>query len=149
MFLCVIGILSVTIMRKRRHWKAQYSVLKQWRIKCVWGLVTAFDPMAKKSRPKGEKPEALISALQAANEDLRSKLTDIQIEFHQEKCKVGVLTFCLSVSLLKNLFMSNWTLGLFCYVMLLTEHQHLIRDNCALVFTQVPLFALFHLIERS
>jgi hypothetical protein len=45
--------------------------------------------MAKKTRAKGEKPEALISALQAANEDLRSKLTDIQIELHQEKCKVG------------------------------------------------------------
>lgn len=45
--------------------------------------------MAKKGRAKGEKPEAIISALQAANEDLRSKLTDIQIELHQEKCKVG------------------------------------------------------------
>lgn len=45
--------------------------------------------MAKKGRSKGEKPEAIISALQAANEDLRSKLTDIQIELHQEKCKVG------------------------------------------------------------
>ncbi len=44
--------------------------------------------MAKKGRTKGEKPEALISSLQAANEDLRSKLTDIQIELHQEKCKV-------------------------------------------------------------
>ncbi|KAK1787988.1 hypothetical protein P4O66_016458, partial [Electrophorus voltai] len=51
----------------------------------------ALDPMAKKGRPKGEKPEALISALQAANEDLRSKLTDIQIELHQEKCKVSKL----------------------------------------------------------
>ncbi|XP_076024751.1 janus kinase and microtubule-interacting protein 2 isoform X3 [Genypterus blacodes] len=47
--------------------------------------------MAKKGRSKGEKPEALISALQAANEDLRSKLTDIQIELHQEKCKVNKL----------------------------------------------------------
>ncbi|XP_048851370.1 janus kinase and microtubule-interacting protein 2 [Brienomyrus brachyistius] len=47
--------------------------------------------MAKKGRAKGEKPEALISALQAANEDLRSKLTDIQIELHQEKCKVNKL----------------------------------------------------------
>ncbi|CAG5871775.1 unnamed protein product [Menidia menidia] len=47
--------------------------------------------MAKKGRSKGEKPEALISALQAANEDLRSKLTDIQIELHQEKCKVSKL----------------------------------------------------------
>ncbi|XP_034538707.1 janus kinase and microtubule-interacting protein 2 isoform X1 [Notolabrus celidotus] len=47
--------------------------------------------MAKKGRTKGEKPEALIAALQAANEDLRSKLTDIQIELHQEKCKVSKL----------------------------------------------------------
>uniref|UniRef100_A0A8C1K1E8 Janus kinase and microtubule-interacting protein 2-like n=1 Tax=Cyprinus carpio TaxID=7962 RepID=A0A8C1K1E8_CYPCA len=47
--------------------------------------------MAKKGRAKGEKPEALISSLQAANEDLRSKLTDIQIELHQEKCKVTKL----------------------------------------------------------
>ncbi|XP_051956610.1 janus kinase and microtubule-interacting protein 2-like isoform X2 [Xyrauchen texanus] len=47
--------------------------------------------MAKKARAKGEKPEALISALQAANEDLRSKLTEIQIELHQEKCKVTKL----------------------------------------------------------
>ncbi|KAM9847045.1 janus kinase and microtubule-interacting protein 2 isoform 2-T2 [Aulostomus maculatus] len=47
--------------------------------------------MAKKGRAKGEKPEALISSLQAANEDLRSKLTDIQIELHQEKCKVSKL----------------------------------------------------------
>uniref|UniRef100_A0A8C5GB81 Janus kinase and microtubule-interacting protein 2-like n=1 Tax=Gouania willdenowi TaxID=441366 RepID=A0A8C5GB81_GOUWI len=47
--------------------------------------------MAKKGRTKGEKPEALISALQAANEDLRSKLTEIQIELHQEKCKVSKL----------------------------------------------------------
>ncbi|KAA8586704.1 hypothetical protein FQN60_000540 [Etheostoma spectabile] len=47
--------------------------------------------MAKKGRTKSEKPEALISALQAANEELRSKLTDIQIELHQEKCKVSKL----------------------------------------------------------
>ncbi|TRY99347.1 hypothetical protein DNTS_026400, partial [Danionella cerebrum] len=51
----------------------------------------ASESMAKKGRVKGEKPEALISALQAANEDLRSKLTDIQIELHQEKCKVTKL----------------------------------------------------------
>ena len=42
-----------------------------------------------KGRNKGEKPEALIVALQAANEDLRTKLTDIQIELHQEKSKVS------------------------------------------------------------
>lgn len=55
--------------------------------------------MAKKGRTKGDKPEALISALQAANEDLRSKLTDIQIELHQEKCKVffEILTFAFSI----------------------------------------------------
>ncbi|TTU76952.1 Janus kinase and microtubule-interacting protein 2 [Bagarius yarrelli] len=47
--------------------------------------------MAKKGRSKGEKPEAIISALQAANEDLRSKLTEIQIELHQEKCKISKL----------------------------------------------------------
>lgn len=45
--------------------------------------------MSKKGRSKGEKPEALIVALQAANEDLRTKLTDIQIELHQEKSKVS------------------------------------------------------------
>lgn len=45
--------------------------------------------MSKKGRGKAEKPEALIAALQAANEDLRTKLTDIQIELHQEKCKVS------------------------------------------------------------
>lgn len=44
--------------------------------------------MSKKGRSKGEKPEALIVALQAANEELRTKLTDIQIELHQEKSKV-------------------------------------------------------------
>ncbi|XP_046523261.1 janus kinase and microtubule-interacting protein 2 isoform X4 [Equus quagga] len=47
--------------------------------------------MSKKGRNKGEKPEALIVALQAANEELRTKLTDIQIELHQEKSKVSKL----------------------------------------------------------
>ncbi|XP_033622680.1 janus kinase and microtubule-interacting protein 2 isoform X3 [Fukomys damarensis] len=47
--------------------------------------------MSKKGRSKGEKPETLIVALQAANEDLRTKLTDIQIELHQEKSKVSKL----------------------------------------------------------
>uniref|UniRef100_A0A6J0UQL6 Janus kinase and microtubule-interacting protein 2 isoform X1 n=1 Tax=Pogona vitticeps TaxID=103695 RepID=A0A6J0UQL6_9SAUR len=44
--------------------------------------------MSKKGRSKAEKPEVLIMSLQAANEDLRTKLTDIQIELHQEKSKV-------------------------------------------------------------
>nr|XP_015861600.1 janus kinase and microtubule-interacting protein 3 isoform X13 [Peromyscus maniculatus bairdii] len=47
--------------------------------------------MSKKgagSRAKGDKAEAL-AALQAANEELRAKLTDIQIELQQEKSKVS------------------------------------------------------------
>ncbi|XP_056384985.1 janus kinase and microtubule-interacting protein 3 isoform X1 [Hyla sarda] len=49
--------------------------------------------MSKKgasSRVKGERPDTLAS-LQAANEDLRAKLTDIQIELQQEKNKVSKL----------------------------------------------------------
>ncbi|KAM4838153.1 janus kinase and microtubule-interacting protein 3 isoform X14 [Urocitellus parryii] len=47
--------------------------------------------MSKKgagSRAKGDKSEA-FAALQAANEELRAKLTDIQIELQQEKSKVS------------------------------------------------------------
>lgn len=47
--------------------------------------------MSKKGvggRSKGDRAEAL-AALQAANEELRAKLTDIQIELQQEKSKVG------------------------------------------------------------
>ncbi|XP_072280298.1 janus kinase and microtubule-interacting protein 3 isoform X2 [Pyxicephalus adspersus] len=49
--------------------------------------------MSKKgtsSRAKGERPDSFAS-LQAANEDLRAKLTDIQIELQQEKNKVSKL----------------------------------------------------------
>ncbi|XP_041124821.1 janus kinase and microtubule-interacting protein 3-like isoform X1 [Polyodon spathula] len=49
--------------------------------------------MSKKgagSRAKGDKPDAL-AALQAANEELRAKLTDIQIELQHEKSKVSKL----------------------------------------------------------
>ncbi|XP_032775826.1 janus kinase and microtubule-interacting protein 3 isoform X17 [Strigops habroptila] len=49
--------------------------------------------MSKKGpsgRARGEKPDAL-AALQAANEELRAKLTDIQIELQQEKSKVSKL----------------------------------------------------------
>lgn len=38
-------------------------------------------------RGKGERLETL-AALQAANEELRAKLTNIQIELQQEKTKV-------------------------------------------------------------
>nr|XP_058154092.1 janus kinase and microtubule-interacting protein 3 isoform X9 [Dasypus novemcinctus] len=47
--------------------------------------------MSKKGaggRARGERAEAL-AALQAANEELRAKLTDIQIELQQEKSKVS------------------------------------------------------------
>ncbi|NXK79742.1 JKIP1 protein, partial [Amazona guildingii] len=47
--------------------------------------------MSKKSRAKGEKSDMDIEGLQAANEELRTKLTNIQIEFQQEKNKVGKL----------------------------------------------------------
>ncbi|KAM9325417.1 janus kinase and microtubule-interacting protein 3 isoform 13-T13 [Gastrophryne carolinensis] len=49
--------------------------------------------MSKKgtsSRAKAERPDTL-SSLQAANEELRAKLTDIQIELQQEKNKVSKL----------------------------------------------------------
>ncbi|XP_059387356.1 janus kinase and microtubule-interacting protein 3-like isoform X11 [Carassius carassius] len=49
--------------------------------------------MSKKppsGRPKGERPDAM-AALQAANEELRAKLTEIQIELQQEKTKVSKL----------------------------------------------------------
>ncbi|XP_061563575.1 janus kinase and microtubule-interacting protein 3 isoform X2 [Cololabis saira] len=42
------------------------------------------------ARGKGERPDAMAS-LQAANEELRAKLTDIQIELQQEKNKVSRL----------------------------------------------------------
>ncbi|XP_061107105.1 janus kinase and microtubule-interacting protein 1 isoform X1 [Conger conger] len=45
-------------------------------------------PASKKNRSKGEKPEATMDTLQATNEELRSKLTDNQIELQQEKGKV-------------------------------------------------------------
>ncbi|XP_028990425.1 janus kinase and microtubule-interacting protein 3 isoform X2 [Betta splendens] len=49
--------------------------------------------MSKKGagiRGKGERPDAMAT-LQAANEELRAKLTDIQIELQQEKNKVSRL----------------------------------------------------------
>ncbi|EHB03663.1 Janus kinase and microtubule-interacting protein 1 [Heterocephalus glaber] len=47
--------------------------------------------MSKKARSKGEKPEMEMDPVQMANEELRAKLTSIQIEFQQEKSKVGRL----------------------------------------------------------
>lgn len=44
--------------------------------------------MSKKGRSKGEKPETETDSVQMANEELRAKLTNIQIEFQQEKSKV-------------------------------------------------------------
>uniref|UniRef100_A0A8C9BRU5 Janus kinase and microtubule interacting protein 1 n=1 Tax=Phocoena sinus TaxID=42100 RepID=A0A8C9BRU5_PHOSS len=44
--------------------------------------------MSKKGRSKGEKPEMEVDAVQMANEELRAKLTSVQIEFQQEKSKM-------------------------------------------------------------
>ncbi|XP_047574791.1 janus kinase and microtubule-interacting protein 1 isoform X7 [Lutra lutra] len=44
--------------------------------------------MSKKSRNKGERPDMEADAVQMANEELRAKLTSIQIEFQQEKSKM-------------------------------------------------------------
>ncbi|XP_012667086.1 janus kinase and microtubule-interacting protein 1 isoform X2 [Otolemur garnettii] len=44
--------------------------------------------MSKKGRSKGEKPEMETDPVQMANEELRAKLTSIQIEFQQEKSKM-------------------------------------------------------------
>nr|XP_032807897.1 janus kinase and microtubule-interacting protein 2-like isoform X7 [Petromyzon marinus] len=42
-------------------------------------------------RGRPDKPEAVIHSLQTANEELRAKLTDIQIELQQERSKVSRL----------------------------------------------------------
>ncbi|CAH2299781.1 Hypothetical predicted protein [Pelobates cultripes] len=47
--------------------------------------------MSKKNRAKGDKCEMEMEAFQVANEELRTKLTHIQIEYQQEKNKVGKL----------------------------------------------------------
>ena len=43
--------------------------------------------MSKKGRSKGEKPEMEMDPVQMANEELRAKLTSIQIEFQQERAR--------------------------------------------------------------
>ncbi|KAM3938703.1 janus kinase and microtubule-interacting protein 1 [Leptodactylus fuscus] len=47
--------------------------------------------MSKKTRAKGDKCEVEMEAFQTANEELRTKLTQIQIEYQQEKHKVTKL----------------------------------------------------------
>lgn len=47
--------------------------------------------MSKKTRTKAERSEVEVEAFQTANEELRTKLTHIQIETQQEKNKVGKL----------------------------------------------------------
>ncbi|XP_041435715.1 janus kinase and microtubule interacting protein 1 L homeolog isoform X5 [Xenopus laevis] len=47
--------------------------------------------MSKKNRSRGEKCDVEMEAFQAANEELRAKLTQIQIDYQQEKNKVGKL----------------------------------------------------------
>ncbi|XP_048827229.1 janus kinase and microtubule-interacting protein 1-like isoform X1 [Brienomyrus brachyistius] len=48
-------------------------------------------PGLKKARGKVEKPEAAVDTVQATNEELRSKLTEIQVELQQERSKVAKL----------------------------------------------------------
>ncbi|OCT99312.1 hypothetical protein XELAEV_180050994mg, partial [Xenopus laevis] len=43
--------------------------------------------MSKKNRSRGEKCDVEMEAFQAANEELRAKLTQIQIDYQQEKNK--------------------------------------------------------------
>ncbi|XP_073466479.1 janus kinase and microtubule-interacting protein 1 isoform X7 [Aquarana catesbeiana] len=47
--------------------------------------------MSKKTRAKGDKCDGEMEAFQVANEELRTKLTQIQIENQQEKSKVSKL----------------------------------------------------------
>ncbi|XP_006893692.1 PREDICTED: janus kinase and microtubule-interacting protein 1 isoform X2 [Elephantulus edwardii] len=47
--------------------------------------------MSKKGRSKGEKPEMEPDTVQAANEELRARLTSLQAEIQQEKSKVSKL----------------------------------------------------------
>jgi hypothetical protein len=54
----------------------------------LWPSSLTMSRKGASSRAKGDKAEA-FAALQAANEELRAKLTDIQIELQQEKSKVG------------------------------------------------------------
>lgn len=74
------------------HWTKSYRDPSQPQVIPGKGVACGEPPtMAKKSpsgRGKGERSDAM-AALQAANEELRAKLTDIQIELQQEKNKVG------------------------------------------------------------
>lgn len=63
--------------------------------------------MSKKSRAKGEKSDMETEALQAANEELRAKLTNIQIEFQQEKNKVFVCLYFVIILLTVALFQTS------------------------------------------
>ncbi|MEE6462543.1 hypothetical protein FKM82_001631 [Ascaphus truei] len=47
--------------------------------------------MSKKNKAKGDRCDIEMEAFQTANEELRAKLTHIQIEYQQEKNKVGKL----------------------------------------------------------
>lgn len=63
--------------------------------------------MSKKSRAKGEKSDTEMEALQAANEELRTKLTNIQIEFQQEKSKVFICLYLSTISHLNRIAVRN------------------------------------------
>ncbi|KAJ6668929.1 hypothetical protein lerEdw1_007738 [Lerista edwardsae] len=79
-----------------RKWSGTESKNRQERqvsLLRILPLLSRYLTMSKKGanfRAKGERPDAL-AALQAANEELRAKLTDIQIELQQEKSKANKL----------------------------------------------------------
>lgn len=68
--------------------------------------------MSKKSRAKGERSDMEIEALQAANEELRTKLTNIQIEFQQEKSKVFVCLYFVIIFLTSSSVRNQQSLSL-------------------------------------
>lgn len=64
---------------------SQTQVIPERGVAC--GVQPNMSKKAPSGRGKGERPDAM-AALQAANEELRAKLTEIQIELQQEKTKV-------------------------------------------------------------
>lgn len=66
---------------------SQTQVIPERGVAC--GALPNMSKKASGGRGKGERP-ASMAALQTANEELRAKLTEIQIELQQEKSKVCV-----------------------------------------------------------
>lgn len=67
--------------------RSQTQVIPERGVAC--GVPPNMSKKPPSGRGKGERPDAM-AALQAANEELRAKLTEIQIELQQEKTKVWI-----------------------------------------------------------